>query len=226
MIKIVHRPDPPPPEVDSNRAVRKTDTFLNREASAGLFKQALVKAEGQEQAEQRSSLADSGLDHQIESDADSLLGARTRESLLDSQNETHGNNHNTALEASDTTELQHAADDAAEVDNAAVEEKNDADSDERGAESVESPTGLDASAAYQMFENIRDLNSSADSGQQADTNADDNATPDSVSNEQHVNATVQAAGAYSGATATSLESRVESMPGLSDLIDMLESSII
>jgi len=57
MVKIYHRPDPPPPDVDSNRAVRKTDTFLNREASAGLFQRACAFSAWNESQRERAGFA-------------------------------------------------------------------------------------------------------------------------------------------------------------------------
>jgi len=224
MVKIYHRPDPPPPDVDSNRAVRRTDTFLNREASAGLFQKALVKAQGQEQAVERSKLADAGQQHQIESDSDSVLGAKTGDTQRGLNSEKNAatmspdphalESADLANEAAEIAEFQETSDDV----NSAEQDEQDADS---ALSSAESSTGLDSSAAYQMFDNIRDLNSSPNPEPHNNTST----TSETSDSKQDATVSAQAAVAHSGAsTAVSVESRVDSIARMSDLIDMLETS--
>jgi len=228
MVKIYHRPDPPPPDVDSNRAVRKTETFLNREASSGLFLKALAKAQGQEHAVERSKQSGVGQQHQIESD--SVDGAKTRESVQALHTETKDsppkdsplNAEQNAVKAEDKTELQATADDSIdEVD------ANNTEQDEQDTESAlstsETSAGPDANAAYQMFENIRDLRSSSEP--QPRNDADSANASENVNNEKETVITAHAAVAHSAASTTaSLQSRVDSMSSMSDLIDMLETS--
>ena len=228
MVKIYHRPDPPPPDVDSNRAVRKTDTFLNREASAGLFQRALVKAQGQEQAVQRSTLADSGLQQQVESDAHSVLGTKVKENSLATQSETSVGNHQAAalnaveaeankmVEAEDGVELEEPPEDSTDVDSVDQADQPDLDSGFVG-----SATGLDSSAAYQLFDNIQQQNNLTE----PEPNADTSAMSEGVNSAQDTTESAQNVVANSAATtAASMQSRIDTVSGLSDLIDMLETS--
>jgi len=50
MTKIIHRPDPPV-DTNANNRVRNTSLIQNRDASARLFEQALVKVEGQRKSD-------------------------------------------------------------------------------------------------------------------------------------------------------------------------------
>ncbi len=232
MVKIYHRPDPPPPDVDSNKAVRKTDTFLNREASAGLFQRALVKVQGQERAVERANLDGASQQDQIESDAHSALGSKARESVLAMQSEMNVSNpggefHPEELnvpdpgagQISDTAELDVMPEDLTEVDNTDAEDVDGAD---QGEQNTGSSNGLDSTAVYQMFENLQQQNNLTDSESHA---ADTNATNDNVNTEPNASIISQAAVANSaGITAASLESRLDTLSSLSDLIDKLETS--
>jgi len=227
MVKIYHRPDPPPPDVDSNRAIRKTETYLNREANAGLFQRALVKAQGQEQAVERSMVADSSQQEQIESDADAVLGSKptTAQSEAATQSETAAKTvQNTAHDVAQTpdmaelTQAEELPEDSAEVDTV--------DQDEQAPDGDVAPSVPDSTAAYQLFENIRDLGNQAEPAPQADTNTDNASEGVSTQRgERDERVTAQSAVAHSAAaTAASMESRIDSMSSMSDLIDMLESA--
>lgn len=227
MVKIIHRPDPQP-DVDSNRAVRKTDTFLNREASAGLFQRALVKAQGQEHAVEHSKLAGSSQQQQIESDARTVLGTKTREGVLASQSESNVSHQGTelnAVEASDVAGMDENLGESTDTDTDdeldQLGQADQADKSEQDAGFAGSSAAFDSSAAYQMFENINQQSNSAEPEQQHDANP----IGDNTANAQDATETAQAAVAHSAvSTATSMESRIDTLSGMSDLIDMLETS--
>jgi len=236
MVKIYHRPDPPPPDVDSNRAIRKTDTYLNSVASAGSFQRALVKAQGQEQAVEQAKVDDSGQQQQIESDAHSALGTKATQSMPASQSETNANNKGAELNAveagveaknvvgaeelAESPEVEGLPDDSTDVDSA-----DEADESAQDAGFAGSATGLDSSAAYQLFENIQQQHNSA----QTEPHADSTALGESVNSGQDAAGSVQhevahSAAATTASTAASMQSRIDTVSGLSDLIDMLETS--
>lgn len=222
MAKIIYRPEPPP-DVNSNKAVRRSETFLNKEASAGLFEQSLVKAQGQKQAVQNSVTAELGQEHQVESDADSLFGLKSRDSVLAATAETHTDTRADTLTDTQSANLS-AAEEAAELEEIPEDAIDVADEGEQDTDSTlssaDTPSAVEVNATVQMFENIRDLNSSAESSQHTDTTA----SSADVNNEQDVNLAAQTAVAHSVSTTPSLESRVSSMSSMSDLIDMLETS--
>lgn len=228
MVKIYQRPDPPPPDVDSNRAVRKSETFLNREASAGLFQRALVKAQGQEQAIEYSQHDELGHQHQMESDAGSVASTKSKESTLASQSEANEGassaptEERSAVEAADAkvnenvdvVEQEEMPDDSTEVD---ITDKAEHESDV-----ADSPVGPDSTAVYQLFENIRDLGERAETAPQADT---ESSSDNVVNTQQETSETASTAVAHSAAaTAASMESRIDSMSSMSDIIDMLETT--